>query len=202
MRWEPVGPETFLWLSGTAWSAIAAIATAVAVLIAVLAAILAIRQLRLTRELEEEKARPYVIAFIDESQADRQILDFVVRNVGSTAARDLTVTLDPPYVRSSELVGNEFGRVRFLLEPVSMLPPGGELRNFMDTTRDISTSGRTRVPMTVRLEYKDRLGKTQEDSYVIDPFDRMGSVRTEILGLHSIAKTLRAIAKKQGINNF
>lgn len=193
----------FLGLNEVAWVGITAIAALLTAAIAGAAAYFALKQLRQGRELSEEQARPYLVAFIDESEADRQILDFVIRNIGSTAARDIRVQIDPPYVRAKEFESHEFMGATFIREATSILPPGAELRTLLDTTSDLFKAGESvGLPFTVGLSYRDRNDREISEDYILNPRYASGSLRADVHGVHHIAKTLRAMANGQGINSF
>ena len=194
--------ETFLGLSATAWTALAAIATMGAVLVAVAAAILALRQLSLARELNEDQARPYVIATFETSKGDRMAIDFVVKNIGATPARNLKIKFDKPYVRVNEIKNYEFTTARFLLETVSSLAPQAELRNFFDAKNELDAVGKIQLTVKVDLEYLDRRGRKISERFVLDPFSQFNSVAAEVFDIHDVAVTLRALAKHQGVRNF
>lgn len=199
--------DTWFGLSSTAWDGIAAIATVAAFGAAAVGAFLVLSQLKQARDLAEEQARPYLVAMIEESAADWTLADFVVRNIGQTAARDLTIAIDPPYVRVHELgEGNRFMDAAFISGRMSVLPPGGEVRTYFDSSREMTTamksSSGTALPFTTTLRYRDRLGQEITESFEIDPYGRLGTIRTDVHGLHHIAKTLRAWTKSQGVNNF
>lgn len=209
MTTEPTAPvELWLGLSSTAWSGVAALATVSAVLVAIGGAVLVLRQISQARDLAEDQARPYLVAVMEESEADRQIIDFVIRNIGQTAAREVTLALDPPYVRSDELPEpHHFMGARFITGSTGVIPPGGELRTFMDTTRDLvqaknAGKGNVAQPLSLTLTYSDRLGRKIVEEFKLDIWERSGTVRTEVYGLHHIAKSLRAWTKKQGVNNY
>jgi hypothetical protein len=198
--------DKWLGLSSVAWDGIAAIATVAAFGAAVLGAFLVLRQLKQARELAEDQARPYLVATIEESAADWTITDFVVRNIGQTAARELTMTIDPPYVRAHELgEGNQFMDAAFIAGRTSVLPPGGELRTYLDSSNQMAklkkNPGST-PRFTATLGYRDRLGKEITESFEIDPYERDGIIRTDVHGLHHIAKSVRAWTKSQGINSY
>lgn len=77
-----------LELPADAWSALAAWS---AVLLAMVAGFIARGQLRETRRLREEQAQPYVIVFAETSEAGQWVVDLVVKNFGTTAAKDVRV---------------------------------------------------------------------------------------------------------------
>lgn len=206
---DPELVETWLGLSATAWSGVAALATATAVLVALGGAVLVLRQISQARELAEDQARPYLVPILEESGADWKLIDFVVRNVGQTAARNLTMTFVPPYIRANEIEGYEFMTARFIGNTTPVLVPGGELRTFIDSAADIvrlkkrdKSNSLVARPFTLTLRYQDRLGHEIEERFDMDVSLKMGTVRMEVHGIHHLAKSVRAMAKKQGISNF
>ncbi|WP_130177811.1 hypothetical protein [Cryobacterium sp. SO1] len=173
--------DTWLGLTATAWDGIAAIATVAAFGAAILGAFLVLRQLNQARDLAEDQARPYLVALIEESAADWTLADFVVRNIGQTAARNLTISIDPPYLRAHELgEGNRFMDAKFISGLTSVLPPGGEVRTYLDSSRKMharmtSDSAPTR-PFTATLRYRDRLKREIIESFEIDPQEGLAGV--------------------------
>jgi hypothetical protein len=199
--------DTWLGLTATAWDGIAAIATVAAFGAAVLGAVLVLRQLNQARDLAEDQARPYLVALIDESGADWTLADFVVRNIGQTAARNLTISIDPPYLRAHELgEGNRFMDAKFISGRTSVLPPGGEVRTYLDSSREMharmTSDSVTTQPFTATLRYRDRLEREIIESFEIDPQEGLGTIRTDVHGLHHIAKSLRAWTSHQGVNRY
>ncbi len=81
-----------------AWSAIAAWVSAVATLvtasIAIAAAVIARKQLGEARRVREEQAQPYVAVFMADSAVNK-FQDLVIRNFGTTAAKDIAVNIEP-----------------------------------------------------------------------------------------------------------
>jgi hypothetical protein len=198
--------DTWLGLPSTAWDGIAAIATVAAFGVAVAGVVLVLRQVRQARDLAEEQARPYLVVVIEESAADWTFTDFVVRNIGQTAARDLRITIDPPYVRVNEFEGNHFMDAAFFSKRTSVLPPDGEIRTYFDSSRNLTAAlvagDEATGPFTATLQYRDRLGSEITEAFDIDPYERMGTIRTDVHGLHHIAKSLRAWTSSQGINSY
>jgi hypothetical protein len=94
LRAAEAGPSVTDWIT-----AIGAIVTAV---VAVAALIYAARQLveaskarEQTKQLELEKSQPYVVVTMEELDGNPAILNLVIRNYGTTLARDVRVTIDP-----------------------------------------------------------------------------------------------------------
>ncbi|MCZ9633225.1 hypothetical protein [Rhodococcus sp. BH5] len=85
-------------MTATAWAAIAAWVT---LIIGVAALIFASRQVREARALREEQAAPYVVAYMEVSNRSFAVIDFVIKNLGTTAAYDIKVKFLPLPVRVS-----------------------------------------------------------------------------------------------------
>ena len=195
--------ELFLGLSGTAWQGIGSIAACATVLVAVVAAIFVAAQISQARQLSEDEARPYVVAFLDYSPATWRIFDFVVQNFGQTVAHDIRISFDRPYVRSNELAGNEFMKAHFIESGLPTLVPGQRVQSFLDSGPELLDAGRTAPdPYKVTVRYRDRRGRPLADSFTIDTSTMLGTVRTDVHGIHHIASTLRAWAKSSGTTSF
>ena len=192
----------FLGLDSTAWSAIAAVATVLTAVIALVAAVVALRQLVHSRELAEEQARPYVVVSTSPSDADANHVDLLIQNIGQTAATDVQITIDPPYVRAHDFGGSAFMDANLFHAPVPTMPPKFELRLYLDSIpdheEDTSHPARYRVTVT----YRNRLGKSMVDSYDLDLDIYVGILTLQVHGLHHIAQSLRAWTKKQGIQKY
>ncbi|HEX2413715.1 MAG TPA: hypothetical protein VHJ37_00735, partial [Thermoleophilaceae bacterium] len=90
--------------SPEAW---AALATWITAAVAVAAGYVALGQLGEARHarleqarLRKEQAQPYVMAYIEFSEASTFLVDLVVRNFGATAAHDVALEIDPAPRRS------------------------------------------------------------------------------------------------------
>ncbi|WP_069711848.1 DUF4259 domain-containing protein [Curtobacterium sp. ER1/6] len=92
-------------------------------------------------------------------------------------------------------------RIQQFVGRADVLAPQAELSNFLDSGPERYA---TDLPgaFSVKLRYEDRAGTELTDEYKLDFTAGRGDLRPEIHGLHHIAKTLRAIAKKQGITHF
>ena len=193
---------TFLWLDSTAWSALAAIAALTTALIALVAAIIALRQLRHSRDLAEEQARPYVVVSTVPSVADANQVDLVIRNIGQTAATNVVISIDPPYLRAHNFAGSAFMDANLFHSPIPTMPPGFELKLYLDSLTDHVENANHRADYKVHVAYFGRLGVKLTDSYDIDLDMYDGILTLQVHGLHHIAKSIRAIATKQGINHY
>jgi hypothetical protein len=107
------------------WSALAAVVTAS---IALLALVIASYHWHAVRTLHREESAPYVVASLEPDRADARIVHLVIRNLGTTVAHDVRVTVTPRPVRSLGVGGGE------LPYPPELpsLAPGQEQRTFWD----------------------------------------------------------------------
>jgi hypothetical protein len=177
---------TLLHISNPAWTAIAAW---VAVLLAVGAATVALFQLRESQRLRAEQAQPYVVIYMESTEADQHAVDLVVKNSGATAAKDIQLTIDPaPKISTSEPV--EEIKVPSVIRT---LVPGQEWRTFWDTTLRRDECGLPRHH-TATIEFHDsrgqKLGPYRFDLDWDQVFDR-GYIVT--YGMHELAGAVREI---------
>ncbi|TDC66262.1 hypothetical protein E1258_03305 [Micromonospora sp. KC207] len=170
------------WAAGAGWTTTA---------IALVASIAALRQVREARRLREEQAQPYVVAYMEHSQADMQFLDLVIKNFGTTAARDVRIYAQPTLKRSTgqgadtEDVG--------LFKALPILVPQQEWRTFWDSGLNRK---RTNLPdeHVVKVEYKDARGRKMEPTVAaLDWSVYKNSQWLAIYGPHHSAKALREI---------
>lgn len=108
------------------WTALAAWFTVIA---AFIAGGVASRQVREARTLRLAQAQPYVIAYLQEGRNSAQIVELVVRNLGTTAATEVVVSIDPPPFRTL----GDAGTPLKLPDSFGVLVPGQEWRTIWDS---------------------------------------------------------------------
>lgn len=81
------------------WSALGSVAT---VVVAAVAAVAAFRQVREARTLRVEQAQPRVAVYAEPNSLNPLVINIVVRNYGSTPARDVKIRPDEPLRRTAE----------------------------------------------------------------------------------------------------
>ena len=178
---------------------IAAVSTAITALIAGGALIFAWRQVdeakqsrKLTRDLEIERAQPYVVAFTEESPATNLAIDLVIKNFGPTAATNVRVALDPWPERAGR--HDEGARVGIPTFPV--LAPGQEWRTAWVWAPDRKDSGLPeRHEGTVTFLGID--DKELTSPVVLDLGVYMQREWVEVRGIHDAANALRDIRDNQ-----
>jgi hypothetical protein len=171
------------------WTAAAAWVTAS---VAVAAGATAAVQLREARRLRLEQSQPYVVVFMEASQADDSFIDLVIRNFGSTAATDVRVQIDP---RPRRIATGEGKEEVWLPDRLPVLVPGQEWRTLFDSTHQrFETDLPQNHHATVR--FKDS-GQSREFVYDFElhwePYFMRGHM--VIYGVHHAAEALRKIEK-------
>jgi hypothetical protein len=176
--------QTFLDVSDSGWSAIAAW---VGLLIVATAALVAFFQLRLGQRLRAEQAQPYVVIYAEHNEAHPHFIDLIVKNFGATAAHDISITIDPQLTRSA---GGEIEDVKGP-DHIRTLVPGQEWRTFWD-----STIHREELEMppsyTASIRFKDSRD-TQLGPYTfeLDWGQIMDRGWIVTYGMHQLAEALR-----------
>jgi hypothetical protein len=118
----------FFGLQPDEWSAIAALGT---FFVALFATVFAFMQIRQARALRIEQTRPYVAAYLELGHNfDISFIFLVVKNFGSTTARDITVTSDISMKRAWGNVSNP--ETLLLFDKLPVLVPGQEWRTLFD----------------------------------------------------------------------
>ncbi|MEW1587205.1 hypothetical protein AB0283_17420 [Micromonospora vinacea] len=186
------GSSIWHWFGETNPDTWAAAAGWTTVVIAIIASRAAFRQVREARDLREEQAQPYVVAFMEPSEASQHLIDLVIKNFGATAALNVTIECDPLLVRTS--LKSEAPEPVHLFKNLPILVPGQEWRTFWDNGIKRHDSGLPeQYDVTVR--YQDSRGKQMTATKALLDWGVYKSrMWTEIYGQHHAAKSLREIS--------
>ena len=170
------------------WSALAAWIT---LAVAVSAGLVALWHVLEARTARREQAQPYVTAFMEPTVADPQLIDFVVRNFGSTAAHEVKLTTSPPLRRSGPDDGGDAEDV-WLPSVIPTLAPKQEWRTLWDFGRARLESG---LPdrHEVIASFKDSRGTAFEIVSVLDWSQYKGRRWVDLRTIHHAAKALQSI---------
>lgn len=186
-------------MTDTHWLAVQAVATAATGTILLVTLIVAWRSLLHTRGQREDQFRPHVVVDIEPS-AVRPMVDFVVRNLGQTAARDVRIATNPTLQTTTDDAHPKYALKdsAILAQGIPMLPPGREIRSLFDSMPDLLNTGLpTRYEGTVTYD-GSRGGKTYHDEFVIDLNVHAGLTYIDQKGLHQVAKALEEVARRLG----
>jgi hypothetical protein len=208
--------------SPEAWAALAAWITAG---VAVAAGYVALGQLGEARasrleqaRLRKEQAQPYVVAFIDFSEASTFLVDLVVRNFGATAAHDVRLDIEPIPRRSIDQerqsespadeqlnadnqtnvneepsANGEHDEYVWLPERIPVLVPGQEWRTLWDSGRRMDSD------LPDHHAAKITFGDSQGESYCVECDLDWRVVKdremVQVYGAHHAAKALEEMNK-------
>ncbi|MCF7547428.1 hypothetical protein [Pseudonocardia sp. WMMC193] len=164
------------------------------------AAYFAYHQLVLARTLREEKARPFVV--VDVVPAQHPFTELIIKNVGETLARDVKVVFDPPLVTTLDDENMTIGGSHALQSGIPSLPPGREYRMLFEHMPDRYAREDLPRRYEVTINASGRRGPEEPLVQVLDLDVFYGYQKLEQYGVHHIAKSLRAWAKKDGVKNF
>ncbi len=194
------------WGNVPSW--IAACAGLGTLCVAVAAAFVAYNQLVLARKLREDKARPYVVVDFEPAKGvGAPFIELVIRNIGQTMARGVTLTFDPP-LRSTfdedarAALNHSVSESPILKDGIATMPPGREYRMLFEHMPDRYQQKdlESRYLVTIGLSSDRR--KEESLSQVLDLDLYFGNLYTPEHNIHHIAQTLRAWAKNDGVNSY
>ncbi|MFN4228049.1 MAG: hypothetical protein ACK4F0_07935 [Candidatus Ratteibacteria bacterium] len=83
------------------------------------------------KKMREQEFFPYVVVYFDVPYG-QHIIELVVKNIGKRPAKNVKMKISPPLVSSESKI--DLGEVGFIKNGIKMLPPGYEIRTFVDTT--------------------------------------------------------------------
>ncbi|MFL0712282.1 MAG: hypothetical protein ACJLS2_06210 [Microcella pacifica] len=139
---EPAEAWDWVWsVLANIWSFLTSEAGALAALAAIVTAVIAVIALRSTSADSRERSRPVVYAWFRQAEHNDRAFDFVVRNYGPSAARDVTLKFEPDLTteqkadRLVEIIAERWERT------LPVLPPGAEIKNLWWTTRPGHSGG-------------------------------------------------------------
>lgn len=178
-------------MSADAWAALGTWAT---VAVAVAAVVVARHQLTEARDLRREQAQPYVVAFMEQNPHMPWIVEFVVKNFGTTAARDVTVVASPPLRRTDGSNGVE----DVWLPPlIPVLVPGQEWRTMWDISHERAQHEELSAETSYRVttSYRGLGSETLRYVTILDWAAHVGKQWVDVRTVHHGAKALVEIQK-------
>jgi hypothetical protein len=189
-----------------AW--LSAVANVLTLVIAGAAAWFGLGQLKEARRLREDQSRPYVVVDFEISGSGHPHMDIVVSNIGTTLARDIRLSFDPP-LRSTL---DDDPQVKRQLPPISKshlfseviptMAPGKVYRVLFENMPDRYKRDDLPRRYEVTVELSGPHGSEEPLKQILDLNMYYGTPFVEVHNLHHIAKSLRAWAKKNGVHTF
>lgn len=171
---------------------------------AAITAIIAVVTLIRASNDSRARTRPIVMAaFESEPHADRDAYALVVRNVGPTSARDLSVSFEPALVAAPVLYGSNAPEtyLRYIVErflkPIPVLAPGQVIRPlwacFVASSEGRQNEIKTPDDVIVTIRYRGSSRKMYEDVYPLLALTITRNV--SIISSESIRGAVNRIAK-------
>ncbi|APE26763.1 hypothetical protein vnz_37255 (plasmid) [Streptomyces venezuelae] len=168
------------------------------------------RQLELAEKIHREQNEPYVIVDIQPGAPGSMLLHLVVENIGSTVARNVRISADPPIETSfGEQATADLQAVLARVYP--MIPPGRRLEFIFDGPSRFN--GALPMAYTFTVHYEGPFGPVEELEYLVDidtltespvgqrPLKRveqdLEKIRKELAGLTTAYKKVNAPAIRQ-----
>jgi len=189
--------------TANAWSAVAAWATFG---VAVLAAGFARHQVLEARQTREEQAQPFVIVDFELSAADDTLMNLIIRNTGTTIAKDVTVEFNPPLQTTMTGPNSEYdiARASIIREGIPTLPPGKTHTMLFDSMPERFNSDLPRVYEATVSFQGPRNQPYDKLTYRLDLAIYFGLANVRIYSSHHAAKALMDMAKtmKKWTTNF
>jgi hypothetical protein len=122
-----------------------------------IAAVFAWRQLREAASLRTEQARPYVVV---EAEIERKYVLLVVRNLGRTVARDVTIAFDPPLKSSLQDQWQFYlpiEETKIFKSGIPTLPPGKSYKGLFDSMPSRESTDLPDI-YSATVEYRSTVG--------------------------------------------
>lgn len=149
---------------------------------------------RLQRDLMTEQAQPYVAVTIERDADNPLFVELVVKNYGTTVAKDVRITIDPS--PQSAALGEPSNPVPLNMpEVISVLAPSQEWRTFWDSGMDRPNSG---LPdkHKASVSYIGLTSRPMHFSATLDWNVFKGVIYTERKGVHHLATAASNIEKQ------
>lgn len=154
-----------------------------------------VEELRLTREIQN---MPSIIAYFDNPQSS--LLELVVKNIGNGAAKDVTLSIEPPLYDYRE---RNVADLSLFKKGIRFFPPNRELRQIIGIGKHFFGEGSQRpLEYNLKLSYYDVSGNLVADNEVIPldlsiyrdlPIHRKSDVDKLTEEVQRLADTLRNI---------
>ena len=165
-----------------------AMLAAISSMVGVVVTWMTVQEMKLAREAQE---RPYVILDFDLSES--HIINLVVSNIGSGAAKDVRFSFKPDLVASDGR--NISASVLLFRQGASFFPPGKTISQFFDVSLDYFAADK---PLTfdVMVSYRDATGgKGYKDSLRLDLPMFKGRMYVARKGVHDLVKEIEKLRK-------
>lgn len=188
-----MGQSTLWGLPSDTLTALAAIAT---VAVALVAAVVAYFQVREARRLRTEQTQPFVVIDLAPNPFVPAVIDFTMKNTGTTLAKNVRFTFDPPLETSEDKY--QLKDSLLFRRGVPALPPGKELRFMLDIGHQRHAANLPNV-YKVTVNCEDARGRPLEPlTYICDLELYMPLRRLGVKNIHDLTKAVESVGATLG----
>jgi hypothetical protein len=177
-------------MTAAAWAAVGSVAAVVVYLVLGVFAFVQVRQAKKVRELQ---TRPYVIV---DFEARRFLLYVAIKNIGSTPARDVSVTFDKR-LQASNAARVDINEAAVFRRPIPMLAPGRSIFVTFDVSHRLFADDNLPLSYDVKLTYWNL---EKKHKYIDPPYTMDLSHRKETAidpqGIPELVNQVEAIRKQ------
>lgn len=166
-------------------SELADIATIIGLLFAFSGVIVAYFEYRNNRNAKQEAERPYI--FIDLDTSVFNICTLVLKNIGTSPAKDIKILFTPNIELRKDQLINDLG----IFKHLSFLSPNRDISFFLGTFME----DKIKQKFEIALEYKDLKGKKYTEKQTLNPSEYLGLSHVNKKDLNDVAKYLEEIKK-------
>lgn len=154
------------------------------------------KQTNLQREIAEAAAAPYIWADVRVQAANGWNLEFAIGNSGPTVARDVVVTVDPPFPQVDDTEARYVQAMHERLERgLPSVAPGRQYTWTLGNSADL-VNRPAPLAHTVTIDCSGPAGPTARSQFTIDFESFRESVARHDGSLRDIAKEIRVAADK------
>ena len=148
--------------------------------------------LKETKEARDLEVAPYVLVFFD-MPAGIHIIDLVVKNTGKTIARDIRLSFEPRLFGSRE---QDFTLLSMIKDGIPSLPPGQEIRTFVDTSISFFSKKADRaMTYEVSVSYRGGLNDTvRTDKQILDLTAHLGTSSITRYRMHDLVEHVQKLS--------
>jgi hypothetical protein len=170
------------------------LASVVQALTLAVAALVAWTQAKEARALRKARAQPYVV--ISLQLLKTHYLELVIENLGTTAARDISIAIDPPFESSLDLPPHNLHVAQWTaLSHIATLAPTQRMAELADSVTYRNQHPELQNRYTALGRYRGDHGDQYEYTYDLDFGVWMGRYSVDQKGQHELVQATERLAE-------
>lgn len=177
-------------LTAADWQAIGSVGTLV---VAVVAALYARSQVKVAQAVRADQSQPQVV--VDFGLHLGFMVEIVISNIGTTTARNVKLSFNPPLASTFENPQDPFLASRILTEGIPTLPPGKEYHILFENGNARYNAKELPASYEATAKFQDNRERLYEEKYILDFRLYYDYIITPNDGLHEVSKSLEKIQK-------